>query len=406
MSPRFRFASTVNEVAERHRTPVKPPPKPPKPMTGKQRAMAPAERSYARKEAKEAGYMTGKQEPLHVHALPRHNSPLFTPKPPKKLANPKLSARMAEAGTKLHAKMIGTAKTGYTGPLTAPPVKRAPVTIPHTESPAQATNRRMASGGGPSARQAKNALLRRSMDMTQKDLAGRVLQKGDLYKFASHDAQRDAKLPDKFLFDYLCSFVEEAYEHERREPEHKNVAHFLSSSLPDYFARTIMGELVQCLPKNPNLMRAAKKYNVNQDVIARLLVAKGILKPRSDSMWTDSDSASAMGASMLAESEPMAYSQQRSWMQREAYAEGTALTKAAPDDVAHLIVDDSVDPAGALQMRKSIELSDLWGDSQPTARVTYRDDCPVHGGRDLSKAQNLHNPHTPCICSGKANAYG
>lgn len=244
---------------------------------------------------------------------------------------------------------------------------------------------------------------RRSMT----DIDGRpVLQKGGLHKFMSYSAKQDAPLPDKFLFDYLCSFVEEAYEHEKREPEHKHTTHFLSGSLPEYFARLIMGELVQCMPKNKNLMRAAKKYKVTQDVIARLLVAKGIIKPKSDTMWTDSDSARAMGASLLAESEPMAYSQEHSWMQGAPYAVGLNMRKAAPDNVANQIVDNSIDPASALRIRKSVELRDLWGQGDQAVVANVADDCPVHGGRDMSKSMNLHNVMTPCTCHGESRAYG
>ena len=245
------------------------------------------------------------------------------------------------------------------------------------------------------------------MQRSMTDIDGRpVLQKGELHKFTSYNPKGEASLPEKFLFDYLCSFIEEAYEHERAEPAHKHITHYLSNSLPEYFARLIMGELVACMPKNKNLMRAAKKYKVTQDVISRLLVAKGIMRPRSDSMSTDSDSARAMGASLLAESEPMAYSNQNEWLQGGVEREGMRFAKSAVDNVASQIRDDSIDPAAHLANRRSVEMTDLWEGAEHVASANVRSDCPVHGGRDFSKAQNLWNPMTPCTCHDELRAYG
>lgn len=229
--------------------------------------------------------------------------------------------------------------------------------------------------------------------------------KGGLHNFKNWNPERDAKLPAKYLFDYLCSFIEEAYEHEKHEPMHRKVE---AADLPVSMARAIMGELVQTLPKNPNLMRACKKYSCTQDTIEKLLIAKGIMKPKSDTLWTDSDGARAMGADILAEAEVMSYSKPATWLQNEpAPRAGIQLRTVEAADASSLVTDDHVDPALQLAMRKSVELRQLWPESlQAPAHATMADNCPVHGGRDMTKSMNLFNPMQPCTCNGKANAYG
>lgn len=232
--------------------------------------------------------------------------------------------------------------------------------------------------------------------------------KMSLYDFTSKHQQKDAaKIPDKYLLDYLCSFVEEAYEHEAREPKHKNVP---AENRAGHFARLVMNELVQAITTNKNLMRAAQRYNVNVNVIERILVSKGILKPKSDSDWTDKDSAQAMGANALAADvagEGMAYSAPSAWMQPDPFApEGRPLHKGPVDNVAAQVVDDSIDPSTSLQSFQAAQARALWPGSEPVGGATIAPDCPVHNGADMTKAQNLWNPMAPCTCKGEPNAYG
>ncbi len=232
------------------------------------------------------------------------------------------------------------------------------------------------------------------------DPSGRVLLQKGLYDFKGYDRKNDRALPARYLFDYLCAFVEEAYEHEKKEPAHKNIS---ARDLPMAMARCIMNELVQCLPKNPNLMRACNRYKCNQDTIAQLLVSKGILKPKSDTLWTDSDSAAAMGAGgILAESEVMAYSLPPApFIKSDPFAP-TGRPLAPPvqhENLAGHIPNDRMDPAAALSMRKATEMNEMWfGSELLPAGATVAYDCPVHSGRDMTKSQNLWNPMQPCRC--------
>ncbi len=234
----------------------------------------------------------------------------------------------------------------------------------------------------------------KSMDST--DIYGRPLKKG-LYAFRDSTGT-DAEVPDSLLYDYLCAFIEEAYEHESREREHADLN---AKEQLSQMARAIMNELVTTIPRNRNLMRATTKYSVTTSVIEQLLVAKGIYKPRADSEWrSDADGNAAMGASF-------AYSLPPSpWMQSEpAPRVGRTLVDHTPANVASLVKAEVVDPFEAIRSREAARVHALWPGSAP-AEVRISPECQVHGGRDITKAQNLWNPMLPCTCSGTPNAHG
>jgi hypothetical protein len=244
--------------------------------------------------------------------------------------------------------------------------------------------------------------LKRSIDAD-----GRPLIKGGLYGFRDPHNGKPKLLPAKYLFPYLCAFIEEAYEHECKEPSHKFVN---VRDLPMTMARAVMHELVQRMAGDTNLRRACTKYKCTTDTIAELLVKKGILKTRSDAMPTDSDSMNAMGAGMLAGNESMAYSKPAPWMQKSDphIAVGVGrITDRTPENLAHTLRDDAHDPHTVV--RKSIDASIIARGSQlageTPVEITRSGDCPVHA-RDLHKSQNLWNPMAPCTCGPTPNAYG
>jgi hypothetical protein len=236
---------------------------------------------------------------------------------------------------------------------------------------------------------------------TSTDHFGRPLAKG-IYAFRG--SKGDAELPDEYLYDYLCSFIEEAYEHERREPEHQQLD---AKEQLGMMARAVMNELVQTIPTNANLMRATKKYRVTTASIEQILVAKGIYKPRADSTFTD-DGNAAMGAAMLATGGAFAFSHQpRPFLVPEpAPVVARSLTPRGPEDASGLVKsEDPRDPHLAFQARHGDEVRRLWaGAASPVAQPAPS--CPVHGGREIHKAMNLWNPMLPCTCSGKPNAHG
>ncbi|HEY5553164.1 MAG TPA: zeta toxin family protein, partial [Opitutaceae bacterium] len=120
-------------------------------------------------------------------------------------------------------------------------------------------------------------------------LQGDTLRKGGLYQFdlSRTDMKGVAAVPENLLYDYLCSFVEEACEHESRERQHG----------PNELAGPVMHELVQYVIRNPNLMRAVKKFNVTAETLAEIIKAKGFAVPPTAPLSNDAASAAAMGAS-------------------------------------------------------------------------------------------------------------
>jgi len=287
-----------------------------------------------------------------------------------------------------------------TGPKASKPhfLERGEVPPPHTRESAQAQYDRAQESAG----RAYKRKYRKSIDAE-----GRPLIKGGLYSFRDPHDGKARLLPAAYLFDYLCAFVCEAYEHEVTEPAHKftNVR-----DLPTTMARAIMGELVVRMTKDTNLRRACQKFKCTVDTIATLLVKKNILKTHSDAMPTDSDSAAAMGAGMLSEAEVMAYSKPSPWMQKSdshVHIGVGRLVDRTPENLAHTLIDDSQDPHALV--RKSIRDSVVEHGSQlahpEEVAVTRSADCPVHA-REIHKAMNLWNPMGPCTCGAEPNPYG
>lgn len=233
------------------------------------------------------------------------------------------------------------------------------------------------------------------------DQYGRPLSKG-LYSF--RNSGRDAPIPDEYLYDYLCAFVEEAYEHESREAEHSQLS---DKDRLRELARAVMHELVQTIPQNPNLMRAAKQWPLTVDAVAKLLVAKGIHKPRADSEWTsDADSMAAMHAPTEGEVLSLSFATSDFDMHGRP---GMSLAPPPVDNVAHLMKSEApIDPFEDIRRREAQRVADLWKSAGVVemAPAQIAADCPVHNGRDVSKAQQLWNPMLPCKCGGEPNPYG
>lgn len=238
-------------------------------------------------------------------------------------------------------------------------------------------------------------------DITMTDSAGRVLRKG-LHAFRFYGDDKPEMLPEGYLYDYLCAFVEEAYEHEKRESTHRSLT---AHDRLDSMACAVMHELVAYLPTNANLRRACEKYACSKDTIARILVEKGLMRPSSDIYQHDDFAGSAAMGAYLTEN--LELSSKVPWVQAEpAPVVERLLTDRGPGDVSHLVKSDGLDPFQALMARRREEVQGHWTVPELPAGVTASDDCPVHNGRDMTKSMNLWNPMLPCTCSGKANAYG
>jgi hypothetical protein len=229
------------------------------------------------------------------------------------------------------------------------------------------------------------------------------MQKG-LYQFQGLGS---GEVPDQYLYDYLCAFVEEAYEHERQEKVHQNTLVPPSStgaSIEDVWATAVFNELVSMMGSNANLTRAAVKYNVTKDVIAHILRSKGLVRPFSDAgTWTsDYDSMRAMDGEGV--TRPLVLSESARAQYRDIVPDpfghnvGVALAKAEPAPTAPLFIDDSHDPHGNLAKAERARLALVDYRQNAEWRPNVSPTCMIHGSADLTKSMNLSNPHARCTC--------
>jgi len=237
----------------------------------------------------------------------------------------------------------------------------------------------------------------------QKSERDAALMKG-LYQFQGSGT---GEVPDQYLYDYLCAFVEEAYEHERQEKVHQNALVPPSStgaSIEDVWATAVFSELVSMMGSNANLKRAAVKYNVTKDVIAHILRSKGLVRPFSDAgTWTtDYDSMRAMDGEGV--TRPLVLSESARAQYRDIVPDpfghnvGVALAKAEPAPTAPLFIDDSHDPHGNLAKAERARLALVDYRQNAEWRPNVSPTCMIHGSADLTKSMNLSNPHARCTC--------
>ncbi len=200
-----------------------------------------------------------------------------------------------------------------------------------------------------------------------------TLLKG-MYEFTDGDGKGVTSLPDNLLPQYLAAFVEEAYEHEKRECEHKKNAPTGHDEQVAFFARRVFNELVVCMRKNKDLMRAGK--GVTSGSIASILRNSGLVQPDV------SGYANPEGNGL----EPMAYSESPRQARLAAAAKGE-------------FIDDTIDPFAALQKAQAAQHHSVWRVPEMTFIAKGSSDCPIHGQRDLTKMMNLANTHGRCTCS-------
>lgn len=224
----------------------------------------------------------------------------------------------------------------------------------------------------------------RAERLVDSDRWGRPLRKGlHTYAHAGDD------LPDNYLFEYLCGFVEEAFEHEHSEPEHNELEH---GELVEALGRAVFGELLAYAPRNRNLMRAIIRHPQTAESVADLIVARGLLKPRADTIPLDYESHAAMGAP-----EAMAYSMTARDFDDLAHV-GTRLVHTDPGNAAHLVKADPSTAVEALRGSRARYMAGLVAAATEPAVPNIAADCPIHNGIDITKAHMAWYGMTPCTC--------
>ena len=215
------------------------------------------------------------------------------------------------------------------------------------------------------------------------DPAGRSLKKGlDVF------ALPGTSVPDSHLYDYLCAFVEEALEHEKRECAHQAP----TTDTAEFWAGKVFGEFVGYRAANKNLQRADKKFKVTKESIATILESKGLVKTASDAVSSGRDFWDAP----TSRSSTMQFSQRAPWVQADPTAAvGRKIVKAEPEQA--LFIDDTRDPSQVVRERQASLHKAAWSVPEAVYAADNHGTCQIHG-REVHKAMNLSNPHLKCTC--------
>lgn len=205
---------------------------------------------------------------------------------------------------------------------------------------------------------------------------GVVLRKG-MYSFQV--TERSTPVPEDLLYDYLCAFVEEAYEHECREPAHEG--HSL--------ARPIFNELVTYIPRNPNLARAAKKYRITVAGIEEILKKQGLTRPAPAAPVQDywaQDSMSVMGGGHGGPAgEPLMASDARYQLQAEPDAKRPLALRQGPP--MYRYGSEPIALAGVVGATALAGIHPRLAPDQ-LVKANYDPHCLLHG--DVHKVQISH----------------
>lgn len=103
------------------------------------------------------------------------------------------------------------------------------------------------------------------------------------FHLTGHSGKNAKSVPDNYLAEYLDSFLEEAWEHERQERSHTDpnlVPH--TNDLTGYLAGCVFRELMAFLPHNPNLTKAVKKFTVTKEYVEERLRAMNLMHVDSE----------------------------------------------------------------------------------------------------------------------------
>lgn len=187
-----------------------------------------------------------------------------------------------------------------------------------------------------------------------------------LYAFEpSYGKAQVNKIPDDYLLPYLDAFIEEAFEHEKRERSHDENGAIMGISQPtangggiggdeaDYWSQFVMNELVVYCGKNENLMRACTKANANKSYVAGRLRAMGLVKPAFNGgdingdfmegyMHSEEQTAAGIGKSLTADTGAFPSSDEM----RKALDRTLSIPAEAPENVK--LEDDGVNPVEML----------------------------------------------------------
>ncbi len=226
------------------------------------------------------------------------------------------------------------------------------------------------------------------------------LRKGGIYSYDLSRMNDPQPISDRLLYDYLCGFIEEAYEHEKREATHRNPV--AGEDFYETVAQPVMHELVAMIPKNKNLARAAKKFTITTKGIAEIMKKKGYIKPATDGhhdhgdKWSsDHDSALAMGINQRSGpvGEVLMASMSSMAIRPDPLATRNLQLRKAPEMV--YFKPETYDPTGSVRRLSLGKIQ--FAPAQQLVKANYNPRCVQHG--DIHKGQQLvHQEYAQCSC--------
>jgi hypothetical protein len=213
-----------------------------------------------------------------------------------------------------------------------------------------------------------------------------TLKKG-LHAFET-DGRGGRKLADNLLAQYLTAFIEQAYEHEKRECEHMQNKPAGFTEQLNFYAQRIMNELVMYIPKNADLAAAA--VGVTNDNIASILRSSGLIQPDVSGYDNQEGNGWSGEVGLVRSGKPK-------WIQEDPTVRPTP--QMADHHKPGSYIDDTVDPLVELRKSQDAAARRAFTADEPEFVVKGDGDCPIHGYGDLTKMQNLQTPMGKCTCN-------
>jgi hypothetical protein len=221
----------------------------------------------------------------------------------------------------------------------------------------------------------------RSVKSEDASMSEEMILSKSLWDFKGPSSSKGiAKLPDQWLADYVDAFIEEAWEHERRERSHTD-PHLLpqSKDMTTFLATCVYNEFLACAPHNPNLHRALTFLKMNAEYVEARMRAMNFIVVDSEN-----SNANNIAAESGYHGTPLALSMDQSLTslseQELQKARDIGFSRQARPEMVQLAPGE--DPAAML--RKGLAGSVRFADDAP-AHATVNPGCLLHGRTQSSQ---------------------
>lgn len=238
----------------------------------------------------------------------------------------------------------------------------------------------------------ENLLAEKSED-AMREINPAALSKG-LYDFYDSEHSPVKKIKDAYLADYVDAFVEEAYEHERRERLHSDPNLLPATGDPaGHIARAVYNELCAFTAKNSNLARAQERLKITPEYVQGRMRALNLLH-------VDSENHNASDASAVSgyHPTPLALSADAEIERNEMVRRLGELQKG---EEYVRFDDDKQTPFQSLSKahRNMTELfHEAYGQPKTQQIGLIDDECPFHG-KDPMKAGLMKSAVHGAMCT-------